>query len=304
LATKIPTAFKHRLKDKAHARLKTGIAAAAAASSFNKTQFEFLYDSGAEQTQIPSYMRGLLDNIRSIPAVELETPGGGSPVCTEMGTLRFTVKGVSEVIELECLLNPSSHILMISLDEFERMNKGRWRGLIMSRLWKDEIDFKGVSVPLVRRGKAPFLRINVLSGYVDECAVKKLPFRTRGGACASHANRKYAYAPQNGGDPYDFVHRLCGHANSECCKRTAAKAEGLPSLDGVPKPSRPCAECAMAKLKAPSKGFGDLSTGLKPTRPGQVFCGDTFGPIAIRPWTGGREIFHCLGVPILSLGGD
>ena len=92
---------------------------------------------------------------------------------------------------------------------------------------------------------------------------------------------------------YDYVHRICGHAHEECCRRTADKALGLPPLRGVEAPHRPCPACTLGKMKAVPKGQNALSTGLTPTRAGQVLCGDTFGPIAI-PGLAGERYFLVL----------
>ena len=46
-------------------------------------------------------------------------------------------------------------------------------------------------------------------------------------------------------------------------------------------------------MKQVSKGQEALSTGMKPTRAGQVLCGDTFGPIAI-PGLAGERYFLVL----------
>jgi transposase InsO family protein len=46
----------------------------------------------------------------------------------------------------------------------------------------------------------------------------------------------------------------------------------------------------LGKMKAPSKGQGLLSTGIVPQRPGQVLCGDTFGPIAVPGLAGERYL--------------
>lgn len=172
--------------------------------------------------------------------------------------------------------------MLLSLDQFEALDKGK----IQSKLWKNTVKYKGTYVPVVRKYSAPFLHINVLSGThtIDPSSLMRTAQAPQGVFPATRTQ---------GCDPYELVHRICGHANAETCKRTAERAEGLPSLRHVPIPDRPCPECALGKMRAPSKGHGNLSTGLQPDRPGQVFCGDTFGPLAI-PGLGGERYFIVL----------
>jgi hypothetical protein len=122
LATKMPSAFKHHLKDKAIARV---VASSIPKSTEGKNIFPVLYDSGCGRTQIPSYMRSLLDGVHTIPPVSFDTAGHAPVTCKEMGTLRFTVQGVPEVISMPCLLNPGTHLMLLSLDEFEALDKGK-----------------------------------------------------------------------------------------------------------------------------------------------------------------------------------
>jgi transposase InsO family protein len=171
--------------------------------------------------------------------------------------------------------------MLLSLDQFEALDKGN----IRSKLWKNVIQYKGIDIPVTRKYDAPFLNVNILSG-VDA---------SYGYTCSNdHVNHgAYASARTQGLEPYDLVHRLCGHANAETCKLTAEKAEGLPSLYHISPPDRPCPECALGKMKQPSKGQGHLSTGLCPDRAGAVLCGDCFGPLAI-PGLGGERYFIVL----------
>jgi hypothetical protein len=198
-----------------------------------------------------------------------------------MGTLRFTISGVHETISMPCLLNPGTHLMLLSLDQFEALDKGN----IRSKLWKNVIRYKGIDVPVTRKYDAPFLHVNILSG-VDS---------NDGCTCHidNHNHGAYASSRTQGFELYDLVHRLCGHANAETCKLTAERAEGLPSLHRISPPDRPCPECALGKMKQPSKGQGRLSTGLRPDRAGAVFCGDCFGPLAITG-LGGERYFIVL----------
>ena len=157
LATKMPSAFKHHLKDKAIARV---VASSIPKSTEGKNIFPVLYDSGCGRTQIPSYMTSLLDDVHTIPPVSFDTAGHAPVTCKEMGTLRFTVQGVPEIISMPCLLNPGTHLMLLSLDQFEALDKGK----IRSKLWKNTVKYKGTYVPVVRKYGAPFLHINVLSG--------------------------------------------------------------------------------------------------------------------------------------------
>ena len=280
IAQRIPVAFRHKLREKAASRLVTNHAAAAA-TALSRVLVEFLYDSGCRTTQIPAWMKPLLDDVHDIAPIELDT-AGTNPVINEAGTLRFRLQGVKEEIALLCHVNPHSTTPLLSLDALERKDRGR----IHSTFWKNEVNFKGVIVPIVRRHDSPFLRLIITSGTEEGRKITQKSSRTRGAALASTTRQTVA-------DPYGFVHKLCAHANPDCCKRTAAKAKGLPSLTRVCLPTRPCPECALAKMKAVSKGQGQLSTGHAPTRPGQVMCGDCFGPIQI-PGLAGERYFIIL----------
>ena len=277
IASKMPRAFAHRLNKKAATRSVTQRAHAAVGNQ--GPIVEFLYDSGCLTTQVPPSMRGLLDNVHTIPPIMLETAGLEDPVINEAGTLRFLLKGVATPIELKCHVSPGAKTPLIALDALERLDRGR----IQSRLWADMIDFKGIEVPLVRRHDSPMLRITILSGE-PAC---------RNGLTAGYRAREAAHAARRADEPFDLVHRLCAHANADCCRRTAQKAKGLPSLAHSKPSSRPCPECTLAKLKAPSKGQGRLSTGHVPVRAGQVMCGDVFGPIQI-PGLAGERYFIVL----------
>ncbi|MGA0840423.1 MAG: hypothetical protein ACO3P1_11075, partial [Pseudomonadales bacterium] len=283
VAQKIPAAFKFKLRDLSKQRNAGGTSSSAAAARFRKDTFEFLYDSGTDMTHVPDYMSNLLDDVRPVEPFMLETAAGNHVAIREIGTLRFKVKGVQEVLELPCLVNPASDLLLLCLDDFERLDRGR----IQSRFWNNDVVFKGTSVPIIRRGKSPYLRLHVLSGD------GLVPRRCADGTSARFPGRRAASTLYKGSDPYDYVHRICGHANPDCCRRTAKRAAGLPSLHRSAVPDRPCPECSLGKLKAPSRGHGNLGNGLQADRPGKVICGDTFGPVAI-PGLAGERYFIAL----------
>ena len=284
LATRLPTAFAHTLKKKAVKRAGAQRAyAAAAAGSKQDLKREFLYDCGCEITQVPEALRGLLDDVHTIPPVYLDTAGLEDPVITEQGTLRFLLEGVATPIEVRCHINPHNGTPLLSLDTLERLDRGK----IMSQLWNDVIDFKGTLVPLIRRGKSPFIRLTILSGDAESRA--RLNFTTPRAQPKAQPARVVNAATE----PFEYVHRMCAHANPECCRRTADKAKGLPSLKRCGPSHRPCPECSLSKTKAPAKGQGNLSTGHVATRPGQVFCGDVFGPLQV-PGLAGERYFIIL----------
>ena len=132
LATKIPSAFKHHLKDKAIQRV---IASSVAKDTECRSIYPMLYDSGCGKTQIPTYMQSLLDDVHDIESVTFDTAGHTTVTCRQMGTLRFTISGVHETISMPCLLNPGTHLMLLSLDQFEALDKGN----IRSKLWKNVI---------------------------------------------------------------------------------------------------------------------------------------------------------------------
>jgi hypothetical protein len=91
---------------------------------------------------------------------------------------------------------------------------------------------------------------------------------------------------------WEYVHRLLAHASAGYCERTVEKAKGLPRF--LEKPSKPCPECALGKMKAPRRGQGELSTGLpEAIKPGQQFNSDIFGPFAV-PGVKGEKYFITL----------
>ncbi len=80
---------------------------------------------------------------------------------------------------------------------------------------------------------------------------------------------------------WEYLHRLLAHASAGYCEHTVEKAKGLQQF--LEKPSKPCPECALGKMKAPRRGQGELSTGLpEAIKPGQQFNSDIFGPFAVQ----------------------
>jgi hypothetical protein len=122
---KIPTAFKHRLKDKSAMRLRAKGRAQASLKKKGKLMHPFLIDSGSSVTQVPANMVHLLDDVTETAPVYFETAGGASPISKLRGTLKFKLKGIDTVFELRCLVNPgcngSGHIRLISLSPRARL---------------------------------------------------------------------------------------------------------------------------------------------------------------------------------------
>jgi hypothetical protein len=79
---------------------------------------------------------------------------------------------------------------------------------------------------------------------------------------------------------WEYVHRILAHASAGYCERTVKLATGLPQC--LEKPTRPCPECALSKMKAQRRGNGELSTGLPAaSKPGKKFNSDIFGPVTV-----------------------
>lgn len=95
LATKMPAAFKHHLKDKAIQRV---LASCVAKDTECRSIYPMLYDSGCGKTQIPVYMQSLLDDVHEIDPITFDTASQSTVTCRLVGTLRFTVTGVHEII--------------------------------------------------------------------------------------------------------------------------------------------------------------------------------------------------------------
>jgi hypothetical protein len=279
----IPSAFSHKLKEKPTQRLLSKSAASLAAHG---RKVLFLYDSGTVHNQVPPDMKWLLDNVRTMQRpYYLQTAGNDTPVCSEEGTLRFKMQNRDQVYEINCIVNPSlSNLNMLSADEIDQLHPAK----VHPELWRDALVVDGDDVPIIRKGRSPFLELEVLSGTTSTKLRVPTPL-CRKGACAMSSRKK----SQPLGDAYDIVHRICAHAGPEACKRTAAKAKGLFQLQKASIPTRPCPCCALAKFTAPPTGQGELNTGIKPTRPGQVLSGDAFGPIRV-PGLAGERYFILL----------
>jgi len=165
LADHIPTAFAHKMKDRPSQRLLAR-SGASTTSTARGTKVQFLFDSGTEVTQIPVAYRDLLDDIQELPQpLQLIIAGLERPLCKEIGVLRYKVQGVDEIYEIDCLLNPTSDIFMVSADDIE----GQWidkAGEIDAKLHSDRVDFYryGVSVPIIRHGRSPFIEMEIVSG--------------------------------------------------------------------------------------------------------------------------------------------
>jgi transposase InsO family protein len=177
---------------------------------------------------------------------------------------------------MEVLVNPDSQLALISSYEFEK--KFGSHGSIYATVPTRTLHYKGIQIPCMAAGGLGHLmalRAEVLSGSQASASTahnRKQPIS----ALASSASKDYA-----------FVHRLLCHVADKACDRTAAKAIGLPNLEKQHSGSgRKCQCCILSNTKATPKGQGLLSTGHRPTKPGQVFCADVFGPLRIKGFKG------------------
>jgi transposase InsO family protein len=299
IAQKIPSAFKHNLREKNVSKIaKRAKSRNTAVCQRNKVSkdpimIEALVDSGADDLNIPMRMKDLLDDVTPIEPVHLNTAGPTGTTICESGTMRFRLEGTNEEFKLPCFLNPHTDLILFPSTRFERYD---WVGThrprnIRVKTYKDQIKIRDEArVPLKRFGDSPsaYLPMEVVSG---SSSIKVPP------SCNNQGVRrrlvKGAHAARVNTDSYDLVHRLCAHSHEGMCRLTAAKAKGLPSLKGVEAPKRPCPCCVLSKMKQVAKGQGKLSDGLRPERSGQVLCGDTFGPINI-PGLAGERYFLVL----------
>ena len=290
IATRIPAAFKFNLKSKAtvvgamrRAKRQQSASAQPQMHRFGeRVEVDFLHDSGAQSCQIPSDHSYLLHDIKLLDVpVQMQTSGADRPTCTQSGTLVCYLQGIAKPFRLKCLINPGLFGLCILSADVLEAQLGP--GEIRTELWNNRVmvsdGTKDVPVLMLRTsvGEPPYLRLHVVVGGASPLARHK------------HVKEQCRAARQQSGmQEYDLVHRLCGHAHADACVRTANKAKGLPPLSAQRISGRPCPACAMGKMAAPRQGQGNLSTGLRPTKPGEVFCGDVFGPVAIAGLAGER----------------
>ena len=254
IAQKIPGAFKHRLKDKNATRVRAkGNAYASIKRKEKKKILSFIIDSGSSVTQVPSSMVHLLDDIKEIPPVYFETAGESKPISRQQGTLRFKLKGVDIVFEIDCLVNPglSKRLCLLSMESLDNYDNDN----VKCKLYRNAVKCWGKNVP-VRRDKflSAVLDLEIVSGADVEsnrafiAAAQESPVDVRWSFDHKYdhetlVQRAFAAKRKYLSDDYDLVHRLCGHAHEQCCRKTAEKAKGLPSLKGASAPPRPCPCC-------------------------------------------------------------
>ena len=270
VAQRIPAAFKHKLKDRAADRLVSR-KKRSAASAQRAPAIRFLLDSGCNDLQVPESMRHLVDDLGTVPPIYLNTAGQGTTVLREGGVMRFKVQGVDRIFEMPCYINPDTDLCLFPAIAWEKSPEHYPN--IKVQTYADRVMVYSTKVPVFYEGLSAFLELTILSG-------------------PGSASRD-AFPAKPVDESYGFVHRVCGHAHEACCRRTADKAKGLPSLKRVSAPKRPCPECAFAKMRHVPSGQGHLGTGLVPKRPGEVLCGDVFGPVQIAG-LGGERYFVTL----------
>jgi hypothetical protein len=134
---------------------------------------------------------------------------------------------------------------------------------------KNYIRFGKKNIPLFRIDDMPMVIPEIVSGPQSHV-------RGTGVRVAAAAGMRQDEDRAN----WEYVHRILAHASAGYCERTVKRATGLPQC--LEKPSRPCPECALGKMKAPRRGNGELSTGLPaPSKPGEQFNSDILGPVAV-----------------------
>ena len=268
-----PAILQRRSRRREIARTKPGTFHAPLAHK-KDSSVAFIVDSGAFKTQVPTSFKSKLRNVTKIKAIPLLTAGDVHPTCTEVGYLDFKLPGRDEVYTVECLLRPgSSQMCLFALDDFEALEPPEGgddpEQAVQVMFKKNYIRFGKKDIPLYRIDGMPM----VIPEVVSDVRSKVTGTKVRISAAAKH---KHADAD---GANWQYVHRILGHASHKYCELTAKRATGLPRK--LQKSSRPCPECALGKMKAPSTGQGELSTGLpKATGPGQQYTSDIFGPFA------------------------
>ena len=265
-----PAILQRRSRRREIARTKPGKLFAALAHKKDSSA-AFIVDSRAFKAQVPESFKHKLRNVTTIKAIPLLTAGDVHPTCTEVGYMDFTLPGRDEIYTVECLVRPGhSDICLFALDDFEALEPPEGgddpEQAVQVMFKKNYIRFGKKEIPLFRIDGMPMIIPEVVSGSNSKVLGSKVRVSAPAG-CAETENCAN----------WQYVHRILGHASQRYCERTAQKAVVLPKI--LKQPPRPCPECALGKMKAPSKGRGELSTGLpEPTGPGMQFSVDTFGP--------------------------
>jgi hypothetical protein len=227
----------------------------------------FLMDTCCFKTQIPSNCAHLLRDIRKIHPIPLRIAGTETPVVTQAGWMDFQLDGRDEIFSVEVLLNPTSDLCLFANDDFESI-KPPEGGYVEVNFRTNQIKFGNTMLPLHRIDGAP-------------CIIPKILSST-----PAHRHRAVTLAsclhPGAAEEAFQYVHRVCAHANPATCVRTAKKAKGFPQIVEPSANRPPCSECALGKMTAPRKGQGNLSTGLRPTEPGQLLSADVFGKLQVK----------------------
>jgi hypothetical protein len=255
----------------------------------------FRVDSGAFKTQVPEKLKHKLRNIKTIRAIPLLTAGDSHPTCKEVGFLDFRLPGRDEVYTVECLIRPGrSDMCLFALKDFENLEPPEGardceKQAVHVMFKQNYIKFGKKNIPLYDIHDMPMILPEIVSG------------ENFSGSSASQVNTEYANnnisaaacsAKAEENASWQYVHRILAHTSDKYCERTAKKAIGLPKL--LKKPSRPCSECALGKMKVPCRGQGELSTGLpEQTKPGEHFNTDIFGPFSV-PGLKGEKYFISL----------
>jgi hypothetical protein len=295
-----PAIFRRRSRRREIARTKPGTLFASLAYK-KDSSVAFLVDSGAFKTQVPEQLKHKLRNIKTIRAIPLLTAGNVHPTCREVGYLDFKLPGRDEVYTVECLIRPgSSDMCLFALKDFENLEppEGARDGekqAVHVMFKQNYIKFGKKNIPLYDIHDMPMIIPEIVSGenfsgsYGSQVDVghvnnnNSVNNNISAASCSEIAEEKANW---------QYVHRILAHTSDKYCERTAKKALGLPKL--LKKPSRPCCECALGKMKAPRRGQGELSTGLPPpTGPGQQFHSDIFGPFSV-PGLKGEKYFITL----------
>ena len=164
IAQKIPTVFKHRLKDKNATRIRAkGKALASMQKQKGKTIHPFLIDSGCSVTQVPANMVHLLDDVTETTPVYFETAGGSTPISKLRGTLKFKLKGVDEVFMMNCLVNPglSKKLCLLSMEDLDNYENEN----VKCKLYKNVVQCWGRNVSVCRdKYSTALLDLEIISG--------------------------------------------------------------------------------------------------------------------------------------------